>query len=353
MRTLNKLRFLSLLPAFALAACGDISTDAFEDLTLEEQAELAVLADEGAYEIANEISSISNDVAMARGNGGAMEGRSLNLEARAAFAEARDAYMAGDHRRALDLVRAARRLVARAMIATGGVPSVEDLIERLEDMILTLDDEVVDDPEALTAALEAIIAEAQALLDAGDTVGAAARAVLGEQTLRRHRDRRDFMVGEDRARLEVAFAAEAVGLAQRLIDDEVVVADDNAADVPERRNGWMAHALKFLEKAEQALENGRYPRAAHFAAHAQWSALKAVILPGDITEEEIQGVLQVAEELHEQATAALPDDATELQLRVLNRAGDLIEIGLRRLEAGYKRGVAALWRSAVMSSWLL
>ena len=354
MKTLHKLRILSLLPVFALAACGESTTDPdVDELTAAELVELSMLTDEGSDEIASELSSISNEVATARGNAGASEGRALNVEARTAFAEARAAYMDGDNRRALDALRAARRLVARALIATGGVPSVEDLIERLEDMLLTIDDEVVDDPEELRSTLEAIIAEAQALLDSGDTVGAAARAILGEQHLRWHRQRRDFVVGPDRARLEVAFANHAVGLAERLINEEATVSEDDEADAPERRNRWLAHAVRLLEKAEQALDNGNYPRAAHFAAHAQWSALKAVILPGGITEIEIRGILQVAEELHEQATASLPDDATEVQLRVLNRAGDLIEIGVRRLEAGYKRGVAALWRSATMSAWLL
>ena len=63
--------------------------------------------------------------------------------------------------------------------------------------------------------------------------------------------------------------------------------------------------------------------------------------------------LDLAQELHEQAKAALGDDPTDFELRVFNRAGDLIEIGIRKLEAGYKRGVAALWRSSLMSSWLI
>jgi len=61
----------------------------------------------------------------------------------------------------------------------------------------------------------------------------------------------------------------------------------------------------------------------------------------------------LCERLLEEARASLGDDPSELQLRVLNRATDLYEIGVRRLEAGYKRGGAALWRSSTMSAWLI
>ena len=44
---------------------------------------------------------------------------------------------------------------------------------------------------------------------------------------------------------------------------------------------------------------------------------------------------------------------SELELRLFRRAGELIEIGIAKLEEGNKRGVAALWRAAVISSWLI
>lgn len=366
MRTKGISRFSALLALFAVAACDDVVVDpAFDEMAPAEVAELAVLADQESFDIAVDMSMIANDVAMERGRPGASEGRTLNAEARAAFAEARAAWLAGDHRRALDASRAARRLVARALIATGGVPAVDDLIERLEDILLTMDGEVFDDPEALRAELEAIIAEARALLDAGDSVGAAARALLGEQRvrLRRGPHLRDFRVSADRARFEVALARTAVALAERLLRDDVITDEQVGAatrtndapetDVRDHRNRWLMHARKWLERAEIALENGHFARAVHAAHHAQWSALKAVILPGGITEEEIREILGLARELHEQAEAALGDDPTDFELRVFNRAGDLIEIGVRRLEAGQKRGVAALWRSSLMSRWLI
>jgi uncharacterized protein (UPF0332 family)/ElaB/YqjD/DUF883 family membrane-anchored ribosome-binding protein len=363
------LRLPALMALFAVAACDNVGTDlGLEDLTPEQQLELSVLEDQGSFDAAIIMSSVTTDVATTRGNSGAAEAQSLRAQAEAAFAEARAAHTAGDDQRAIEASRLARRLVARALIATGGVPAVEDLLERLEALLLTMDAEVVDDPAALRAELETILAEARALLEAGDSVAAAAHAILGEQRvrLRRGRHLRDFEITERRARLEVGLARSAVGLAERLLasdfGSDVIVGDvvvtDVATDAPvtdraKRHDRWFAHAQKWLEKAETALANGRYARAVHFAWHAQWAALKAVILPGGITEQEIRAMIGLANELFDQAEAAIGDDGTELEIRLLNRAADLIEIGIRKIENGQKRGVAALWRASTMSAWLL
>ncbi len=367
MKAFPNRRVPALLLLLGVAACDDVATDPIADQpTAEQLLELSVLEDQGSFDIASDLSNVAIDVASSLASPGAEEARSLNADAQVAFAEARAAWMAGDHQRALDASRLARRLVARAMIATGGIPAVEDLIERLEDLLLTMDTEVVDDPDALRTELEGIIAEAEALLAAGDSVGAAARAILGEQRarLRRGHHHRNFDIGPDRARFEVAMARSAIALARRLIASDVVPAtdvvstdlaptDSASADVTDRRNRWLANAVRMLEKAEAALGNGNLARAVHFAHHAQWSALKAVVLPGGITPTEIRALLDLAQTLHVQAEEALGDDATEFQLRVFNRAGDLIEIGIRKLEAGHKRGIAALWRSSMMSRWLI
>ncbi len=355
MKTLRDLRFLCLSAMLSVAACDDSGTDpALDHVTPAEELELAVLADEGSFDVAMTLTSVTNDVAFARGHSGALQARTLSAEAEAAFAQARAAMLAGDHRKALEMSDIARRLVARALIATGGLPTVEDLIERLEDILLTLDVDVVDDPDALRVELETIIAEAKALLESGDSVGAAARAILGEQRIRFHRGRHHHRgdIAPERARLGVALAGTAVRLAERLINAQIA-SSDGVSDQADRQQRWLAHAKKMLERAENALSNGRFARALHFAQHAQWSALKAVILPGGITEQEVRGMVELAQGLHEQARVALGDDPTELQVRLWERAGDLIEIGLRKLEAGHKRGVAALWRAAVISNWLM
>lgn len=361
----RNLRIAALAALAAVAACDSDSTEPeFEQLTVQEQMELSVLEDQDSYDAAVVLTTVSAEVAMEEGGRGGAEAQSLRNQAATAFAEARAAHMAGDHRRAIDASRVARRLVAAAMFATGGVPAVEDLIERLEDILLTMDPESVDDADALTAELEVILEEARALLEAGDSIGAAARAILGEQRIQhRRRHLKDHRIGAERARFEVALAQTSVALATRLLQDDVVpdaaVTDASRSDeaetdaVHDRRNRWLAHARKWLKKAERAYQAEHYHLAVHFAWHAQWSALKAVVLPGGITEEEIRALHQLSLELHEQATEALGDDPTDFQLRVLNRAGDLIEIGVRKLQDGKKRGIAALWRSATMSAWLL
>jgi HEPN domain-containing protein len=249
-------------------------------------------------------------------------------------------------------------MAARALVAAGGAEAVEALIERLEELALTLDaedDDVFDDPEALAEKLESLAAEARELLEQGDLVGAAERALFGEQLVRFHRGRRDHRgdVRPERARLAVDLARTAVTLAERLVNaDDTPIRNVAEPDVRVRMNRWLVHAKRFLAVAEHALEHGRYARAVHFAYHAHGSALKAVILPGGITEEELRAMSNLANHLYEEAQAAVGDDPTELEERLLGLAGRLIQRGEQQLEEGNKRGVAALWRAAVISRWL-
>ncbi len=364
MKTVHDLRFWVLSAALVVAACDEAGTDPlFDDLTAEEQLELSVLEDEGAFDAGLTFSDVVADADATMGREVDEEARTHRLDAATTFAEARRAHLARDYRRALELSRAARRLVARALVATGGEAAVEDLIERLEDALTTLDDEVVDDPEATRAELEDIIAEARAALEAGDTLLAASWALLGEQRLRLRRGRhlRAFDIGEDRARFEVAVAGASVALAERLITDhevpddvtDVAPSDGVTADVTERRNRWLALAKRWLARAETALSNGSYARAVHAAFHAQWSALKAVVLPGGITEAEVELLVDVSGTLLDEATAAVGDEPTELQQRALERAGELHALGLSMIEEGRVRGIAPLWRSASISAWLV
>ena len=109
----------------------------------------------------------------------------------------------------------------------------------------------------------------------------------------------------------------------------------------------------MLAVAQRALENGHYARAVHYAWHAHWSALRAVILPGDITEDEIAAMVELAKHLYAEAEVAIGDDPTELEARLFARAGRLIEIGEKMIADGLKRGVAPIWRAAVISRWLM
>jgi HEPN domain-containing protein len=235
----------------------------------------------------------------------------------------------------------------------GGRDAVEALIERIEELGLTTgeDGDLFDDADAVGDEMGTLADQARDLLARGDSVGAAERALLGEQRARlRRRD-----VGPDRARLAVALAETAVSLAERLIASQDVPTPvrDAVTDVANVQNRWLMHAHRMLERAQQALANGRYARAVHFAQHAHWSALKAVILPGGVTEEELKAMVDLADNLYAEAEASLPDEPTELQKLMFQRAGRLIELGKTKLEEGNKRGVAALWRASVICAWLI
>jgi len=360
MKLMTTRRALALLAVLAFGACDEGGTAPIDsDLTLDESAELALIQDEGTLDVAVELVDVTADVAASMGDPGYAEGRALNMQARDRFHSAFELARMGHRREALAEARQARRLVAEALVAAGGAEAVEALIERLEELVAALDAEdndVFDDPEALKSRIEAIAAEARQLLEDGHLVAAAERALLGEQLIRFHRGRSDHRgdVLPERARLAVDLARTAVALAERLIStDEVPDRDLGASDVGDHQNRWLAHAHRMLELAERALEAGNYARAVHFAYHAQWSALKAVILPGGITEEELQAMTVVAHNLYEQAQEAVGDDPSELEARLLAIAGRLIARGTRMLEEGYPRGVAPLWRGAVISSWLI
>lgn len=352
MKSLKFQAFLALFGVFALAACGESGSELLlDELTLEEEAELAVLTDDGAYDVGLEVTEVAGDAALALGAPGATEGRTLHAQARLRLAEARLAMFRGERRRALDTARDARRLIARALAALGGGDALEALIERIEALAQTAEDDAFEDAAALRAELAAIAAEARSLLAQGDSLAAAARVLLAEQ-IARHRRHPD--IAPDRARLEVELAAHAVALAERLVEvDDAATLCATDTDVRCLRNRWLQQAKRLLALSERALEAGYWRRAVHLAEYAHWAALKAVILPGGVQEEELKAIADLAVELYAQAEASIGEDASDLKKRLLNRAADLIEAGLARLEAGYQRGVAPLWRAAVICSWLI
>jgi HEPN domain-containing protein len=343
-----------LLGFVALAACGETTLETLDQqLTPEEVAELALFEDEGSREAALELSEIDSDVAADFG-APVLEARRLTAQARVRLAHGREALHGGDRRRALEDAREARRMLARAIVAHGGADAVEALIERIEDLAAQIDaedDDVFGDPAAVRARLEELAAEAREHLQNGDLVRAAERALLAEQIARHHRR---VNVTAERAELAVSLAATAVELAERLVDaPDTPVRTLGSSDVREHMNRWLVHANRMLAVARHALGDGHYARAVHFAWHAHWSALRAVILPGGVTEEEISAMVELAHELHAQAEVAIGDDATPLEQQLFERAGRLIERGEALIADGHERGVAPVWRGAVISRWLI
>jgi HEPN domain-containing protein len=352
MRKIKGHQIATLLGIFALAACDDTATQvALELLGPEDEVELALLEEPDATEVAVEWGAATNDAAASFGMGNVAQGRAFSGQADVRFARAHVAFRGGDKRGALEEAREARRLLARAIYATGGVDAVTALVERLEELVIVVGEEPedFDNAEALAEKLTALAAEARAFLDAGDYVRAAERALFGEQLARFCRRNH-----EPRARLAVSLAGTAVQLATRLVqDDSLPVRTLGASNVREHRNRWLWHAQRMLEHAERALANGHWARAIHFAEHAHWSALKAVILPGGITDEELTAMVDLAHELYAQAEIDIGDDPTEVEATLFARAGRLIAAGEAMLADGKKRGVALVWRGAVISRWLM
>jgi uncharacterized protein YciI len=237
-------------------------------------------------------------------------------------------------------------LVAQGIEMAGGRQAILGMVERMEGLPVTVaaDPDAFSDPVGLGLQLGQLAQRARRALGAGDATGAGAVGVLAEQALR-HRQREQGQGVGRRADLTVALAVESVALAERLLDEQAEAADTEQLDL-------LATAQEFLAEAETALEAGQDIRAAHLAQLARWWALKAVVLPGGITDEDARLIQEVAETLLEAAAAAVEADPTEVNLALLARATRMLEHGEENLGDGNCRGLGALWQSASISAFL-
>lgn len=352
MKTLSSLGAFSLAGTIALVACADdgpVAPPPSDSVSFEDEIALDLLGDPETVESA--LAAVEVDLAGADRigiDGGAQATvRQLASEARARFQHALAALFDGQRVRAAEEARAARRLVARAAEVARGARMTTALVERIEDLQAQVADapEAYDDAQGLGAELRSLAARARDALAGGDRARAGGLSVLAEQR-HRHRVRRftDVDTRFARARLAVALGGSAVGLAGRILEEQ-------GGDDEQLR--FLAAAREYLAGAELALGAGAARRAVHLAELAQWSALKSLVLPGGVTTEEARAMEKLAIGLYERAIAALGDEATPLQEELLEHARRYIARGQELLAEGYVRGVAALWRAAVISSWLL
>lgn len=164
-----------------------------------------------------------------------------------------------------------------------------------------------------------------------------------ERTRQRDRDRGIDRPAVDRVGFVVSVASAAVDLATEILRDEG--ADD-------RQEALLERAAQYERAAVTALDAGATAEAVRLAQAACWTALKAWILPGGVTREEADEVEATARQLLTQAAAAVGDDDGVRGL-VLSWATTFYTHGVAKLDAGEVRGVAALWKAAVLSYWLL
>ncbi len=348
MKTTRSLLTLAALSSLLLAACENEGPfePTLDELAFEDELALQLLEDPGTIETALELAEVQNSAAQRRGWAWGAN-NNVRSQAEHSFREAQGALAAGDHIRARDRARDGRRLVAQSMAAAGGSAAILGTVERLEalPLMVAADQEAFTNSGKLGLQLGKLATMAREAIRAGDQTRAGALGVLGEQAVR-HNHRWQHQVEASRAEIAVALGAEAVELAKRILSEQEEVTDTEQGDL-------LATAEEFLAQARRALEAGEEARAAHLAHQAQWWALKAVVLPEGITDEDARAVLSLAETLLGGAKTAVGPEPTQLQAALLTKAARMLEHGKTNLSNGKCRGIGALWQSAVISSYLL
>ena len=344
MRLIRSLATAALLGSILLVGCekGGPTEPAIDGLTLEDEIALELLADPSTTQTALDLTDVQTSAAYRRGWGGGSTHRS---QAESSFQEARQALAQGDLLRARDRARDGRQLVAQDIEMAGGQQAILGMVERMEALpvMVAADPGAFNDPATLGQQLGRLAQQARAALGAGDPTGAGAMGVLAEQAFRyRQRDQNEE-VGRQ-ADLAVALAEEAIALAEGLLEQPLD--DPEQADI-------LDTAVEYLTEAQAALADGENARAAHLAHLAQWWALKAVVLPGGITDDDARLIQEVAEPLLEEATEAVEGNPTDVNVALLARATLMLEHGEENLGNGNCRGLGALWQSAVNSAYLI
>lgn len=346
---------LAMMSLLSTAACdGGALVDpadgglTLSDLPFEDQLSIELLANPATAEAALDLTDTQNGAAYRKGwGGGHTSNAGRRNQAEQAFREAAGALAQGDLLRARDRTRDGRRLVAESIQLAGGAEAIEGMVERVEALstVISADPEAFVNATKLGLQIGQIATMAREACQNGDKTRAGALGVLAEQAYR-HQQRNHEGDPSRRAAMAVDLAEKAIGLAARLLDEQAPAADAQQRDL-------LATAEEFLSAAQRALEAEEYQRAAHLAHQAQWWALKAVVIPGGVTDEDARFILELAETLYAQARDTIGPEPNEVQEALLTRAARLIEHGKAKLESGSFRGLGALWKAAVLSTWLL
>ena len=350
MKTLRLLPLLPLLGGLALAACDDSGPtepvlDDPASLTVEEALTLEVLADPASTEVALSLATTQAGAAHRRGRAWS-PGEDLVAQAENRFRNAEQAFANGELVRAMEQHREGRRLVAQAMESAGGRWAVQAQLERLESLPVMVagDPEGFQDPQGLGLQLGELGRGARNAYQKGNRIQAGEMGVLGEQAVRRRqRDQDNVLAAYPEVKVELG--AVAITLARGILDEQGG-ADDLQADL-------LAVAQVLQDKAVEALEAGDVRWAVHFAHQAEWWALKAVVLPGGVTDEEATDLMELAKTLYDEAVAAVGGEPDELQAALLLKASRMLEAGEANLSNGTCRGLGAFWQVAVISTYLI
>lgn len=346
MKTLRALPLVPVIAWLGLSACDDAGPvdPLVEQLSVVDEIALRTIEDSSALNVALDLAQVSESVARRNGFrwGAHMAGAG---EIQAMFQAARGEYRNGSQAGALDRLQEGRRMVARAIQASAGPAAIQSMVERLEhqaSLIAEEPDEYVD-PASLQAEMVALGQAARHAWGKGDGVGAGQLAVLGEQRLRQ-RHREDHADRSVRAELAVRLGASAIALATRILEE---------TGATEEQLRFLQGAAEYQAHAVASLEAGNHRRAVHFARWAEWWALKAVVVPGGITDEELRYMVDLADGLLADARAAVGADPTSPRQALLTKAARLIEAGTTRIQDGNVRGLGPLWLGSVICFFLL
>ena len=354
MRLQRNIAILPLAGAILLAACGDVQPTAPLDddvlppennAVVEDAMVLDVLSFQDGIDAALALTEGPVSAAGRHGWGARMRVRADDdaTQARLRFENAVRVLQQGDTAGALVQAREARRLVVRAGQATMGNGFAAALRERVEAHQGWVSENPggYNDPAGLQGELNRIAERVRERIQARDSVGAGEWCVLAEQRVRQRQRQGENRIGAGGAELSVALGASAVALATEVLSGQ-------EPDTAQLR--YLAAATAYQEAAEAALEAGDLGRANQLSDLAEWTALKAIVLPGGVTMEEAEAMATLAQELYADAAEG---DLTDLQAVLLRRAADMIAHGLAALEANSVRGVVPLWRAAVICAWIL
>ncbi len=260
------------------------------------------------------------------------------------FSQARVELPRGDYERVRALGDQAREALGRGLARGRDRSSLDNYIDRARHLRRRLaagDTDDFDRPADLARDLDRLLGDATAALNRGDDAAAGKRVVEAHERADRSRARRHDGDPEKGARLAVAMAAQAVELANRLL---------NGTEITERQQHLLDTAARLAASSAEAFQNGHFRQAIMLGQKAVSVSLMAVVRPDGVTDEEVSALIELAEAELEAARAALALEPNEELQKLLNRAVAAFETGVQHIENGNTRGIQLVWRAAVVGA---
>jgi hypothetical protein len=238
----------------------------------------------------------------------------------------------------------ARDALGRALSRGRDGSSLNDYIDRARDVQRRLaggDNADFDRPDELRRHLDRLLDETDVALSRGDHATAGRRAVDAHERTDRSRARRHDVDPEKGARLVAAMAAQAVELANRLL---------NRTEIDERTQHLLDTAARLAAASAEAFQNHQFRRAIMLGHKAVNVSLMAVIRPDKVTDKGFGALIDAARAELAAAEAKLTLEPNEELQKLFDRAVEAFESGLELIENGNNRGVQLVWRAAVVGA---